>query len=138
MWVFENVPGFMRLYKGHFYREFVKKVEQMGYHLATGILDASEYGVPQKRKRLVFVGIKDVNFNFSDIIATHGPGLIPYVSVREAIGDLPSLSSKESASRYNKPASCEYQKLMRSKSSKFDCHIAPNHPTSTIEKIKSL
>ena len=64
-------------------------------------------------------------------------GLMPYVSVKEAIGDLPSLFSKESASRYNKPASCEYQKLMRSKSRKFDCHIAPNHPTNTIEKIKS-
>lgn len=134
--VLENVSGMKST--GNFVSEIEKDLSRAGNMKVTSkLLYAPDYGVPQKRKRLVFVGIKDVNFNFSDIIATHGPGLIPYVSVREAIGDLPSLSSKESASRYNKPASCEYQKLMRSKSSKFDCHIAPNHPTSTIEKIKS-
>lgn len=134
--VLENVSGMKST--GNFVSEIEKDLSRAGNMKVTSkLLYAPDYGVPQKRKRLVFVGIKDVNFNFSDVIATHGPGLMPYVSVKEAIGDLPSLFSKESASRYNKPASCEYQKLMRSKSKKFDCHIAPNHPTNTIEKIKS-
>ena len=38
------------------------------------LLSASDYGVPQSRKRFIFVGIRDHEFDFNGIIKTHGPG----------------------------------------------------------------
>ena len=134
--VLENVSGMRST--GNFVSDIEKDLSLAGKMKVTSkLLFAPDYGVPQKRKRLVFVGIKNVDFDFSDVITTHGPGLIPYVTVKEAIGDLPSLLPKESSSKYSKPTNCEYQKMMRSKSGKFDCHTAPNHPLDTIERIKS-
>lgn len=105
------------------------------------LLFAPDYGVPQSRTRLVFVGIRgEKEFNFDSIIKTHGPGTKNhYVTVKEAIGDLPSLKPNQSADRYKKEPFSEYQKLMRSKvkNNILTNHKAPNHPLAVIEKIKN-
>ena len=74
------------------------------------------------------------------IIKTHGPtARKPYVTVKEAIGDLPSLMADERIEEYKMEAFSEYQKLMRKniKSSKLTNHKAPNHPKVVIEKIEA-
>ena len=103
------------------------------------LLYAPDYGVPQKRTRLVFVGIRDAEFNFSDIIKTHGPETDKsYVTIIDAIGDLPSLKTKETKIKYEKKPFSEYQKLMRMNTNgSITNHTAPNHPLATIEKIKN-
>ena len=70
---------------------------------------------------------------------THGEGTgKPYVSIRDAIGDLPSLNPKESKDSYASPPFSEYQLLMRKDTDNIlTCHMAPNHPIDTIEKIKN-
>ena len=53
------------------------------------ILTASDYGVPQKRRRVIFQAIRnDLPLAAAFPEPTHGPGLAPWVTVREAIGDL--------------------------------------------------
>ena len=134
--VLENVSGMKST--GNFVSDIEKDLSRAGkMNVKSKLLYAPDYGVPQKRKRLVFVGIKGVDFDFSEVIPTHGPGLNPYTTVEDAIGDLPSLLPKESSSEYLKPPTSKYQKLMRSKSGKFQCHTAPNHPLGTIERINS-
>ena len=134
--VLENVSGMRST--GNFVADIEKDLSLAGGMKVTSkLLYAPNYGVPQKRRRLVFVGIKGVNFDFSEVQATHGDGLTPYVTIKEAIGDLPSLKPKETVSEYTKPATCAYQKMMRSKSGAFECHTSPNHPKETIERIRS-
>ena len=110
-----------------------------GLVVKSELLNALDFGVPQKRQRLVFVGSR-TGFDFRSLIRTNGPGTgRSYNTVADAIGDLPSLSSGEEATSYSKSASCEYQKLMRNGVLKnaLTCHKAPNHPSETIERIMS-
>jgi DNA (cytosine-5)-methyltransferase 1 len=103
------------------------------------LLYAPDYGVPQKRSRLIFVGIRDEDFDFNLIQKTHGPETNkPYVTIKDAIGDLPSLKPKETKKKYKTEPFSEYQELMRIKTNgSVECHTAPNHPKDTIEKIKN-
>lgn len=57
----ENVP---ELEKFDVFSEFVGRVKDCGYHVSYKIVDCSEYGLPQKRKRLVFLASRYGNINF--------------------------------------------------------------------------
>lgn len=137
--VLENVSGMKST------GDFVKKIEtDIGVAgkmtVSSKLLYAPDYGVPQKRQRLVFVGVKTTNgFDFNDIVKTHGPETTtPYVTIKEAIGDLPSLKLNEFSDLYQTEPFSDYQRLMRSKNSnKLFNHKAPNHPKTTVLKIKN-
>lgn len=100
-----------------------------GYNISSKILIASDYGVPQIRKRLFIVGRrKDLNLDFK----FPEPNTASPISVGEAIEDLPQLEPKclslktkntapkqvDSATDYKCGPQSEYQKLMRSQSDK--------------------
>lgn len=136
--VLENVSGMKST------GTFVNDIEQdlscaADMTVKSQLLSAADYGVPQKRNRLLFVGVRNHTFDFNKIIKTHGENTNkPYVTIKEAIGDLPSLQPKESKDFYATPPLSEYQKLMRENASEvLTCHAAPNHPADTIEKIKN-
>lgn len=136
--VLENVSGMKST--GNFVEDIETHLSQIGnMTVKSKLLYAPDYGVPQKRTRLVFVGIKDAEFNFSDIIKTHGPETDKsYVTIKDAIGDLPSLKTKETKIKYEKKPFSEYQELMRiNTNGSVTNHTAPNHPLATIEKIKN-
>ncbi|MCB9478066.1 MAG: DNA cytosine methyltransferase [Deltaproteobacteria bacterium] len=90
--VMENVPGFVeRAAFADGLAAFVRDVEAEGYHIKSAVLDAADFGAPQHRRRVFFVGLRDGipsdTFDFPK--PTHGPdGRRPHVTVREAIGDL--------------------------------------------------
>lgn len=57
--VMENVPGIltMKTSEGGFVKDIIKEeVEKLGYSLKSKILLAADYGVPQKRRRVIFLG----------------------------------------------------------------------------------
>lgn len=117
--VFENVTGLLsaKNSKNEKIVELLKKAFQnIGYTVEMNVMNAVEYGVPQRRKRVFIVGMKG-NYKFVFPLQTHGEpgsGLKPFVSVREALGDLPSvtMNDKESVSYQNEPQN-DYQKKMR-------------------------
>lgn len=136
--VLENVSGMRST--GSFVTDIEKHLSKIGgMKVKSKLLYAPDYGVPQKRLRLVFVGIKGSEFNFEDIIKTHGPETEkPYVTIKEAIGDLASLKPKESNKKYKTEPFSDYQKLMRiNTNGSVTNHTAPNHPKATVEKIKN-
>ncbi len=136
--VLENVSGMRST--GSFVVDIEKHLSKIGdMKVRSELLYAPDYGVPQKRSRLIFVGIKGFEFDFDKIIKTHGQTAgEPYVTIREAIGDLPSLNAKETKYRYKSEPFSDYQKLMRSNSNgTLTNHTAPNHPKTTIDKIKN-
>lgn len=136
----ENVSGMKST--GDYVTIIEKELSAAGnMNVKSKMLFAADYGVPQSRKRLVFIGIKNVNeFDFDKIIKTHGPETEnQYVTVREAIGDLPSVKPNKSATKYKIDPQCDYQSLMRKgvKSNELTNHKAPNHPKEIVNKIKN-
>lgn len=93
---FENVPGMKKLKNSEspLYR-FEKTLKENGYFVnGPQIMCAEDYGVPQKRKRLILIASKLGKINFPE--ATHGEHQeISLVTVREAIGNLPRINAGE-------------------------------------------
>lgn len=125
--IIENVPGMATLYDGQIKDEILKRFDNMGYNIQCKILCAADYGVPQMRKRLIFMGVrKDIGEPvFPEPIFTPDN----YRTCREAISDLPSreneLGTEEDS--YSCEPQTEYQKLMRKNSTTLHNHVATNH-----------
>lgn len=87
----ENVPGLLSMeHEDGMVAEIIcKRMGGLGYEVGHKLLVASDYGVPQDRKRVFFVGfLKGSGIIFGWPEPTHGEGLLPRVTVRDAIGDL--------------------------------------------------
>lgn len=137
----ENVSGIRSASGGSFVKSIEKEVgEALGSKVQSKLLYAPDYGVPQRRKRVIFIGIRGKDFDFNKIKKTHGPGTNKdYVTVREAIGDLPPIKAGEETNEYIQDAISEYQKLMKKDYvGKLTNHCAPKHPESTIRKIHNI
>lgn len=98
---FENVPNLYRLNDGILVKDLSSELSGLGYDVHSLVINAADYGVPQMRKRFVMVGVpKGMSFRFPE--PTHGEALDlfddlkPYVTVAEAIGDLPDVSDPAS------------------------------------------
>ena len=118
----ENVPGMATLYKGEVKEEILKRFRKMGYKITCQILCSADYGVPQIRKRLVFIGLRDGEEEFEFPTPSHTPE--NYVTCEQAISDLPSLvdNTGNDVSEYEQDPITEYQKMMRG-----DCKVLRNH-----------
>lgn len=57
--VAENVKGLMTLHKGEIFKRVCKAFEDAGYTLSFKLLNAADYGVPQKRERVILVGFRN-------------------------------------------------------------------------------
>lgn len=104
LFVFENVPGLLSAKPGGEYivNTIKEKFEDAGYHilenLKEAIIDFTEYGVPQNRKRIIIVGLNKTYFdNSKEILKYFYESILPkYKSIRkttvkDAISDLPKL-----------------------------------------------
>lgn len=125
--IIENVPGMATLYKGQIKDEILKRFRNMGYNTDCKILCAADYGVPQMRKRLIFMGIRE------DIGSPYFPKPTftsdNYRTCRDAISDLPSRVDEigEEVSAYTSEPKTEYQKLMRKNMNILYNHVATKH-----------
>ncbi len=125
--IIENVPGMATLYNGEIKDEILKRFRKMGYNVECKILCAADYGVPQLRKRLVFMGIRD------DLGQPRFPAPIlkpeEYVTCSDAISDLPSREEELGVEEdiYTYPAQTAYQKKMRGKNKILHNHVATAH-----------
>lgn len=132
----ENVANLASHDKGLFAQEIELGMQALGYETTSKILDAADYGVPQRRRRVMFVGVMP-GANFQWPSATHGEGLNPVVTVGDALlGDLPALKAHESSEVYAGQPATDYQRLMRGDQEILLNHEAPNHPKSTVDMIE--
>lgn len=89
IFVAENVKGMLTLGKGEVIRQISEDFAAAGYRVQYKLLNARDYGVPQLRERVFIVGVRDdLAFNYNYPAPTHGDGLLPYVTLRDSIGDL--------------------------------------------------
>ncbi|MDR0861620.1 MAG: DNA cytosine methyltransferase [Oscillospiraceae bacterium] len=144
--ILENVSGMRSTAGGQFEKDIKASMESMGYTVTVGMVNAAEYGVPQVRQRLVFVGVKKGRNLSAKYAIPNGKysSSKSYRTVESAISDLPKLGNNECKSRYTAKPSSEYQTLMRGegeisipKPKGLSNHTAPNHPQETVDKIAS-
>jgi len=134
--VLENVSALTRSAKGFWAAAISEGMERLGYRVRMRVLDALNYGVPQRRRRVFFVGSL-AGWPWQWPLPTHGegPGLLPVVTVADAIGDLPPLGAGEDAHEYTGPPHSVYAIEIRGECSTLTNHHAPFHPPATVEKI---
>lgn len=110
----ENVPGILSLGKGEIAKMILNDFKNigvnsgfLGYDVKMYLLNAANYGVPQGRKRVIFLGVsneiekesRDILFQNFPPKKTHdnnGHNIKPFKTLRDAIGDLPEPNTKGS------------------------------------------
>lgn len=129
--VMENVTGITSIAGGGVVREIFDGMTSLGYNVDMKVLRAEEFGVPQERRRVFFIANRTGSpIQFPE--PTHGPGLLPFVTVWDAISDLPKLENGDKAvpRAYAKAPQNGYQALLRGA-----CTIVQNHSASRLSRI---
>lgn len=142
--VMENVTGIlsMKTKNNQSVKELIlSEYDNAGYNVKICKLNAAEYGVPQSRLRIVFIGIrKDIPFDDEKI------GPVPFlfnkkqVTIEQAIMDLPQINSGEGEEfiEYTQLPKSNYQKWARNNSSGVYNHVAMRHTKRLIERFETI
>lgn len=142
--VMENVPGLlsMKTAKGQKVSEIIKaEFRAIGYKVAYDVLNAADFGVPQTRERVFFIGVKEgIPYCKSEIFPKPTTALNRRVCALDAISDLPQVNSGEGeeSQDYPKAASNKYQEWCRQSSKKVLNHVAMRHTQRIIERFKVI
>ena len=135
----ENVLAMIEANDGVGAKRVVKDFDEIGYKMVPEVLFAPDFGVPQLRRRVFFVGLRDsdVEFEFPKPMVDESH----YVTCEQAISDLPSLQLENGdiirgaeVQEYMTPPTSEYQKLMRRHSAFVYNHIG----SVPIEKTRKM
>lgn len=146
----ENVPNLLnaRTEKKELVLDIIRiELEKLGYTVYHALLQASNFGVPQIRKRLFVLASKDeLLLPFPNpthsVSKTNGElfSLPKCPTLWDAISDLPSIEAREGAEvmDYDKEISNDYQRLLRNNSFKVFNHKAMNHTKRMVERFCSM
>ncbi len=132
--VLENVPNIITTSNGYFKDEIVKAFNVLGYDVCCGILNAFDFGVPQKRQRAVFIGQKGrLQIGLPEPTGQH-------ISVKEAIYDLPFIQSGEGTEEniYDKECFTVFQKELKGDCQILYNHVATKHSKAAIKKLEMI
>lgn len=143
MVLMENVAEMKNGFEQSYSEEIMERLKEEGYTVICVVLHAADYGVPQRRRRAFFMADRD-GVQFSPPCTTHcAPNeseatqlslisMPSYVTVWEAIGDLPRLEHGDGYEEcdYLCPPFSDFQKLMRKDRTTVRNHVARRlHPT---------
>ena len=162
MFLMENVQGILwtpqsgKSSTASVLAHLARRCDAMGYIVFPKLLDAVWYGVPQHRSRLFLFGVRsDLGYRAEDFgswgpfpLPSHGPGTErPYTTVRDAIGDLPSVGNGQDDEMmpYLKPDTHalrrnEFLRSMRSGApdrTVFD-HVTSRHADYVIDRYRRI
>jgi DNA (cytosine-5)-methyltransferase 1 len=164
--VLENVVGLATYEHGATIDRIVETFQSLGYDCDWRIVNAANFGVPQRRERLILLGVErggvidfpkithatsSKTIGHKNIERMHGriasgatlldvdglASLPPAVTVREAIDDLPVVHNGGSANRYSKPARTAFQVARRENAGEeLTLHSSTRHTDKMMEIIR--
>jgi DNA (cytosine-5)-methyltransferase 1 len=137
--VLENVTGMTSAGGGAAVNAILYGLRELGYVVEAQILRAEEFGVPQERRRIVFIGNR-LGLPIEFPRPTHGPGLLPFVTVWDAISDLPRLENGEERGvmPYGSEPLSGFQAEMRGGSNCVHNHVAAKLARVNSERLKHI
>jgi DNA (cytosine-5)-methyltransferase 1 len=161
VFVIENVVGLATHKDGDTIQAMEECFHELGYDCEWRILNAAHYGVPQKRERLIMIGVErggKISFpqpthqsvsptiGYKDRSKVHIPAqrdlwtqelsFQPAISVMDAIGDLPVVDPGDEVAKYDKPPKNAYQRERRRNVKKLSLHSATNHTKKMMEIVR--
>lgn len=138
--VMENVTGITSIAGGGIVREIQAGMRKLGYRVDMKPLKAEEYGVPQERRRVFFIATREEDCPILFPTATHGPELDPFVTVWDAISDLPLLENGQDLGPqpYATSPQNAYQTLLRGDQTVVGNHSAPRLSKVNLERMQHI
>lgn len=127
--VIENVKGMLTLNKGAFVNDLLERfgINGLGYTISYQLVNAADYGIPQNRYRVFYVGIKNKKFEF--------PKPFSYkLSAKDGISDL--LNSDNT--HYGSEPQNDYQRIMRGELLHPFNQDYTNHTEQTVKIISMI
>jgi DNA (cytosine-5)-methyltransferase 1 len=157
VFLLENVVGLVNATKGELLSDLIQGFEDLGYVVDWRVINAANFGVPQKRERflllgarsdcvpeggIVFptpthmfsgrtIGIRDKERRISNEVAGK-----PALTAWDALSDLPSIDSGSSSDRYSSRPRNQFQRSMRSGRTPLSLHVAANHNEKMLRVIR--
>jgi len=129
--VFENVAGILQTDGGRFAESFRDQLKSMEYRVAFGILNAGDFGCPQRRSRYFVVAARN-----SDPELPTPPPDVAFPTLWQAIGDLPELLNGAMVDEleYGGPTLSNYAKILRSELTKCTGHLVSRNADSIVAR----
>lgn len=122
--VMENVPNILSMGEGAIREAIVKDFSDLGYTVSYAVLVASDYGVPQNRRRAIFVGLRDKEFTFPERTVDE------QITTFDALSDLPEESIVDGGN-YPVAPMCDYQRAIRNGAKSLYNHQVSAHTLET-------
>jgi len=124
MFVFENVPGLLSADNGQHWKDIQNMLCKVGYKIEHQELDAQDFGVPQKRKRIIIIGWKKKTRH-------HYPEFQPIEAnwtIADILADLPAIQAGEQGKKYRRGRPRQYvAERLRTAEDVLTWHIARPH-----------
>lgn len=142
--VMENVPGILSMKtknRESVYKIILNEFKKVGYKVCTLVLNACNYGVPQSRQRVFFMGVQSCFPLNSKLLAPPIKNTPEhYISLVDAISDLPVIEAGggSETQQYQVPPQNHFQSLMRHGSTRVHNHIAMRHTQRLIERFSNI
>jgi DNA (cytosine-5)-methyltransferase 1 len=133
--VFENVRGILETDGGRFADRVLADLKGCGYSVSSGLLNAVDFGVPQRRSR--FFIIARLGGPAPDLPS---PCAIRPVTVGEAIGDLPDLDLGACIDElpYAGPATTGYAHMLRGTAETVTGNLVTSNAPYVVERYRSV
>jgi len=130
--VMENVPTIGSPSNRPLFNSIIEDFQNLGYAVTADVLLASQFGVPQNRRRMFIVGSSADNALINFPIASSR-----FVTTKEAISDLPE-NSQSDGSEYMSTAQSDYQTQVRINAHSVFNHQVTDHSARTQEVIAQV
>jgi len=148
LFLFENVKGLLSMQCGELLKTIILLFESLGYNVQYKLLNAADYGAPQIRERVVIIGSKlqtnfqypePTHYNPEEMPSLFNKKLKPYLTLEEAISDLPFIKSNEENFEYSSEPQNDFQKFMRKNApAKLMDHNSPNNNAKLVKIMELL
>lgn len=137
VFLMENVDGLRvaKASKESLTRTVARELSNLGYAVTYGMLLAANYGIPQLRRRVVFIGLA-TGRRFEFPVPTHNESTWP--TVWDAIGDLPEVRPGEMRTEYVTSPFSQLQAELRGVSTRLADHESPNHAASLVKALSFI
>lgn len=148
VFLFENVKWLLSMQWWELLKTIISLFESLWYKIEYKVLNAADYGAPQVRERVIMIWTKfDKEFNYPEPTHYNPEGqqplsnrkLLPYLTLWEAISDLPFIKTSEESFEYQSEPQNDFQKLMRKNApNKIMDHNSPKNNEKLIKIMENL